>query len=292
MQTARVSTVVDIESSARRGYVPVVRSALALFSLLVFSFTPSLEARAVTIQGTFSGTINTSNDSTNTYGLGYGNTLGGLGFTGTFRYDTDLATPDIYPNQDTYGTTGNYAGIAGDWMDMSITVAGRTEQLHDGTNTGNAVWDAVVLDPLFDSSNGLTVIDATQNPASGITDQFAINGADGSTTSVNSGGVNYIWGEQGILNILEYIDDSMIIGDGTIQSFDWTPPGSASGSFSINHQIRGYNEFGVWSLLLNEQVGMNFTITQASASIAPVPEPSTGLLLAGGLALMARSRFR
>ena len=158
-----------------------------------------------------------------------------------------------------------------------------------GDSTGNAVWDAVVLDALFDSgNNSLKLIDATQNPASGITDQFVISGTDGAAASVNSGGVNYIWGEHVSLNITELINDSMIVGDGPVQSFDWFPPGSGTGTFSINHQIRGYNEQGVWSLLVNEQVGMSLVITQISAGIAPVPEPSTALLLACGLVLMAR----
>ena len=76
-----------------------LRSSLVLISAVVCTLAPSMDARALIIEGTFTGSVHTSNDKTNTYSLGYGNTLGGATITGTFRYDTDLAMILKWPRQ-------------------------------------------------------------------------------------------------------------------------------------------------------------------------------------------------
>ncbi len=98
---------------------------------------------------------------TNYCGLGYGNTLGGMTITGTFTYDPDNAGPDDYPLNDTCGTTAEYHGSSPDWVNATVTVAGTTAELLELNATVNATWDATLLDPLFDGTGYLRVIDGT-----------------------------------------------------------------------------------------------------------------------------------
>ena len=234
------------------------------------------QSSAALVEGVFSGTITVSNDQTNYFGLGFGNVLSGQTITGSFRYNTDNAGPDGYPLNDTYGTTGYYFGNQADWIDVTINVAGGTEYLHDA-GTGNSIWDSVITSSYFDYTNALYVLDLTQNPASSVNDDFDLLVRDGCNGCTYNGPdqLSIIWGETFTLNISEFIDDSMIVGDGAAQTFVWTDdpasPDSADGSFVVNHQVRGLNEFGSYALLLNEQYSMSFDIDSVSASVVPVP---------------------
>ncbi len=249
----------------------------------------SSAANAVTVQGTFTGTVTSSNDMTGYFGLGIGNVLNGMIITGTFSYEVNQAGPDVYPNIDTFGVAGDYQGTNFDWINASITVAGFTESTHDA-GTGNAEWDTAILGPTFDATDVLMVRDATQNPASSVSDSFFVRSLDTCNGCSYNGPnqLNIIWGEQFTLNITEFLDDSMIVGDGAMQTFSWTDdpasPDSASGSFTVNHQVRGFNDSGIYSLLLNEQYGINFSVHSVDATISAVPVPAAVWLFASGIA--------
>lgn len=167
-------------------------------------------AHAVTLQGTFSGTVTSSNDLTNTFGLGFGNVL--------------------------------------------------------------------------------MVRDATQNPASSISDSFSIRSRDTCNGCSFNGpnGLNIIWTEQFTLDISEFLDDSMIVGDGATQTFIWTDdpasPDVATGTFSVNHQVHGFDSSGAFSLLLNEQYGLSFSVYYVEATMTVIPVPGAVWLFASGIA--------
>ena len=273
-----------------------IQKAAVICGLLAWSLSGA--AHAVTVQGTFAGTVTTSNDQTNFFGLGFGNVLSGMTITGTFSYQVNQAGPDVYPNIDTFGVAGDYRGTNFDWISASITVAGVTESTHDA-GSGNADWDAAILGPTFDESDVLMVRDATQNPASSVNDSFFIRSRDNCNGCSYNGPdqLNIFWNEQFTLNITEFLDDSMIVGDGAMQTFSWTDdpasPDGATGTFNVNHQVRGFNDSGVFSLLLNEQYGINFSVHSVDATISAVPVPAAVWLFASGIAgLFGMTRIR
>lgn len=228
----------------------------AAISIALAAAGISTEASAVTMKITVSGTATGSFDTTGVFGAA-GRTLDGQAFTLRYVFDTALGNrANLGPDVYDYVYGGGQTGFANPTISADFTIGGHTESVVGLAGSGYYVGDAAFLGG---DSFGATAVDF---------------GSISSTLSVYNSLGFYV------------TDPGVKLPDTIDKSFTYMPTAGATVvSEFVFHTFDNSTH--------SSQKLAQGQLSISSVTVAPVPLPAAGLVLAGalgGLGALARRR--
>ena len=236
--------------------------AIGLSALGLFLFPVALHATPITISAT--GTVVSSEDSANYFGLGYGDdTMLGATIVAEFTFDTDDSGPDANPNPDILALLPGIQWIS---STTQATKGGVTVSLtpDDILPSAPVKQDEILIHNEYGAGDGLGGLDS----------YFIEDKAD-------LGGGDEVFSQLTLSSLLDNIITSLDINE----AISWT-----SGDF-LNDL--GEGEFAFRSRGLGQNAVLNYQLDTFTVSTsASVPEPTILFLLAIGLISFGLVRSR